>query len=141
MLKYWCSPTKFQLLDTVNVCINVFLVLLVINIVKTNTRPDIITIRFTCQTCLVIWTSGWGMGTRKGKQSGLVQTKKDFSTQTSAKGGVTYEFERKGGLFDWLLWPFVILGFLTMAMFLLQVSFRGFENSRQTDRNAQKPVI
>ena len=68
-----------------------------------------------------------GMGTREGKQCGLVQTTKDFSTQTSVKGGVTYVFDRKKGLFDLLLWPFVILGFLTVAIFLLQVSFRGLK--------------
>ena len=68
-----------------------------------------------------------GMGMKEGKQSGLVQTTKDFSTQTSVKGGVSYVFDRKKGLFDLLLWPFVILGFLTVAIFLLQVSFRGLK--------------
>ena len=67
------------------------------------------------------------MGTREGTQSGLVQTTKNFSTQTSVKWGVTYLFDRKKGLFDLLLWPFVILGFLTVAIFLLQVSFRGLK--------------
>ena len=64
-----------------------------------------------------------------GGKPGLVQTTKDFSTQTSVKGEVTYIFERKRDLFDWLLWPFVILGFLTMAIFLLQVIFRDLVNS------------
>ena len=73
------------------------------------------------------------MGRKMGRKPGLVETTKDFSTQTSVKGEVTYVFERKRGFFDWLLWPFVILAFLTVAIFLLQVSCRDFENKRQTD--------
>ena len=65
-----------------------------------------------------------------GGKPGLIQTTKDFSTQTSFKGEVTYIFERKRDLFDWLLWPFVVLGFVTMAIFLFQVVC--FVNSRQT---------
>ena len=64
------------------------------------------------------------MGRKMGRKPGLVKTTKVFSTQTSVKGEVTYIFARKRGLFDWLLWPFVILAFLTVVIFLLQVSFQ-----------------
>ena len=75
-------------------------------------------------TCPVILKSASRMDRTMGGKPGLVQTTKDFSTQSSVKGEVTYIFERKRDLFDWLLWPFVILGFLTMAIFLLQVIIR-----------------
>ena len=60
------------------------------------------------------------MGTQSNN---LVETRKDFSTQTSARSGeVAYVFEKKRCHFDnWLIWPLAILGFLTMAVFLLQV--------------------
>ena len=73
------------------------------------------------ETCPVILTSASRMGRKMGRKLGLIQTTKDFSTQTSVKGEVTYIFDRKGDLFDRLLWPFVILGFVTMAIFLVQV--------------------
>ena len=80
----------------------------------------------------VILKSALRMDRKMGGKPGLIQTTKDFSTQTSFKGEVTYIFERKRDLFDWLLWPFVVLGFVTMAIFLFQVICWVFVNSGQT---------
>ena len=62
------------------------------------------------------------MDKEKGGELGLVKNIKDFSTQTSVQGEVTYVFHENRGFFDYLLWPFVLLGFLTVVVFLLQVS-------------------
>ena len=62
------------------------------------------------------------MDKEKGDKLGLVRNVKDFSTQTSVQGEVTYVFHENRGFFDYLLWPLVLLGFLTVVVFLLQVS-------------------
>ena len=61
------------------------------------------------------------MDKEKGDKLGLVRNVKDFSTQTSVQGEVTYVFHENRGFLDCLLWPLVLLGFLTVVVFLLQV--------------------
>ena len=51
----------------------------------------------------------------------LVQTVKDFSTQTSVDGEVTFTSQRNRNILDFLHWPVICLGFFTVAVFLLQV--------------------
>ena len=55
------------------------------------------------------------------ERDALVQTVKDFSTQTSVDGEVTFTFQRNRNFLDLLHLPLICLGFFTVAVFLLQV--------------------
>ena len=91
------------------------------------------------QPTVVLWV-GSRMDKEKSGNLGLVKDIKDFSTQTSVQGEVTYVFHENRGFFDYLLWPFVLLGFLTVVVFLLQVSIWS-ENPIKTYYKEQKEIF